>query len=634
MVRTAAVYVFPAALIALVVAPARGAAGGRAGLALGRSCSRSRRRSRRRSWLRLALDRSRGARRRCGSRSTRPRPTTGPASSCRSPAVRGRLLRLLRRRRAVHGARAAADARRRRPRDLRLLPRARARVAARRPLPAVLAVIAGAGWPATLYPVDSVALRRRDPRRPRSGCSPACGRAARPGARRRGGARPRGRAAPRPRPRSRRTACSPGSAGTRTGRRGSGLGQLRLGRATTAGSSSRRRRRPSCASAARSAGSTGARRRSTSSTPTAGSRTRRRSRPASRPGRLPNDPLLPTRSLNPRTWVKQEVEVGALRDAHIIGGGAAGRARGAAARRRLPPLGRGRARLRRAPARAAVHGLQLRAAPRAGRARRGRGRLSAGARPVPRDRPHAGRAVRRRGRDARVDALFDDERYLALWPYEGLWNEAKRLRAGARTPYGAVVAIETWLRETGGFAYDESPPPPGGLPPLAHFVTEGKRGYCQHFAGAMALMLRFLGIPARVAAGFTSGKREDGGWTVTDHNAHAWVEVWFPELRLARVRPDSGPRRARRELQRLVDRIQRRRRGRRVRPAARRRRARRRERARAVPAEGAAGGAAAGGRSGRGRRRRCGALAAARGSCSWPAARSAQPSSSGGGFAT
>ena len=100
------------------------------------------------------------------------------------------------------------------------------------------------------------------------------------------------------------------------------------------------------------------------------------------------------------------------------------------------------------------------------------------------------------GRDARVDLLFGDERYLALWPYKGLWNEAKRLRAGARTPYGAVVAIETWLRSTGSFEYDESPPPPtAGLPPLAHFVTEGKRGYCQHFAGAMALMLRFLGIP-------------------------------------------------------------------------------------------------------------------------------------------
>jgi transglutaminase-like putative cysteine protease len=134
----------------------------------------------------------------------------------------------------------------------------------------------------------------------------------------------------------------------------------------------------------------------------------------------------------------------------------------------------------------------------------------------------------RPGRDARVDALFTDERYAALWPYEQLWNQARRLRAGARTPYGAVVAIETWLRTTGGFAYDESPPAAVGLPPLAHFVAEGKRGYCQHFAGAMALMLRFLGIPARVAAGFTSGKHEDGGWTVTDHNAHTWVEVWFP----------------------------------------------------------------------------------------------------------
>ena len=128
-----------------------------------------------------------------------------------------------------------------------------------------------------------------------------------------------------------------------------------------------------------------------------------------------------------------------------------------------------------------------------------------------------------------------------------------RLRADARTPYGAVVAIETWLRSTGGFTYDESPPATGGAPPLAHFVAEGKRGYCQHFAGAMALMLRMLGIPARVAAGFTSGKYEDGGWTVTDHNAHAWVEVWFPGYGWLRVRPDARARLARRELQRLVD---------------------------------------------------------------------------------
>ncbi|HWL32333.1 MAG TPA: transglutaminase-like domain-containing protein, partial [Gaiellaceae bacterium] len=132
------------------------------------------------------------------------------------------------------------------------------------------------------------------------------------------------------------------------------------------------------------------------------------------------------------------------------------------------------------------------------------------------------------GRDRLVDGLFADDRYLALWPYEAMWQQARRLRADARTPYGAVVAIETWLRSTGGFAYDESPPATGGVPPLAHFAADGKRGYCQHFAGTMALMLRMLGVPARVAAGFTSGTYEDGGWTVTDHNAHAWVEVWFP----------------------------------------------------------------------------------------------------------
>jgi hypothetical protein len=67
------------------------------------------------------------------------------------------------------------------------------------------------------------------------------------------------------------------------------------------------------------------------------------------------------------------------------------------------------------------------------------------------------------------------------------------------------------------------------MPPLVWFVTRSKRGYCQHFAGAMALMLRYLGIPSRVAAGFTSGKYDSQrrAWTVYDRDAHTWVEVWF-----------------------------------------------------------------------------------------------------------
>jgi len=96
----------------------------------------------------------------------------------------------------------------------------------------------------------------------------------------------------------------------------------------------------------------------------------------------------------------------------------------------------------------------------------------------------------------------------------------------ASTQYGAVLALESWFRQTGGFHYDESPPRTSGAP-LVAFVTRTKAGYCQHFAGAMALMLRMLGIPARVAVGFTSGTRDGDAWVVTDHDAHAWVEVWF-----------------------------------------------------------------------------------------------------------
>jgi hypothetical protein len=92
-----------------------------------------------------------------------------------------------------------------------------------------------------------------------------------------------------------------------------------------------------------------------------------------------------------------------------------------------------------------------------------------------------------------------------------------------------VVALETYFHDGDRFTYDQDPFSRQVLPPLVEFVTETRRGYCQHFASAMALMLRYLGIPARVAAGFTSGSydQEDGRWTVTDHDAHTWVEVWF-----------------------------------------------------------------------------------------------------------
>jgi transglutaminase-like putative cysteine protease len=130
------------------------------------------------------------------------------------------------------------------------------------------------------------------------------------------------------------------------------------------------------------------------------------------------------------------------------------------------------------------------------------------------------------GREAELETLFAEDSHLRA--YRPLYDAARRVVGSTTSPYAASVALENWFRATGGFAYDQRPPPSRGEP-LVDFVTRTKRGYCQHFAGAMALMLRYLGIPSRIAAGFTSGEydRATGRWTVTDHDAHIWVEVWF-----------------------------------------------------------------------------------------------------------
>ncbi|TMK72879.1 MAG: transglutaminase domain-containing protein [Actinobacteria bacterium] len=115
----------------------------------------------------------------------------------------------------------------------------------------------------------------------------------------------------------------------------------------------------------------------------------------------------------------------------------------------------------------------------------------------------------------------------AATPYAQLLDRARQVVGDTPSPYAATVTLEHWFRTTGGFTYSTQPPATPGLPPLVGFVLDTKTGYCQHFAGAMALMLRLLGVPARVAVGFVRGTYRDGEWDITDHDAHAWVEVWF-----------------------------------------------------------------------------------------------------------
>jgi protein-glutamine gamma-glutamyltransferase len=130
-------------------------------------------------------------------------------------------------------------------------------------------------------------------------------------------------------------------------------------------------------------------------------------------------------------------------------------------------------------------------------------------------------------REPLVQQLFDSDDDLAA--YEPLYRLAREVVGRPTNPYAAVVALEAWFRSSNEFTYDESPPVDGSRPPLVAFANGHRRGYCQHFAGAMALMLRYLGIPARVAAGFTTGRYDEdaGKWTVADTNAHTWVEAWF-----------------------------------------------------------------------------------------------------------
>jgi len=105
---------------------------------------------------------------------------------------------------------------------------------------------------------------------------------------------------------------------------------------------------------------------------------------------------------------------------------------------------------------------------------------------------------------------------------------AQEVTADAKTPYARAMALMRWFTREGGFRYSTNVVTPPGADPLDSFLTE-RVGYCQQFAGTMALMARSVGIPARVSVGFTAGREvEDGVWEVQARNAHAWPELWFP----------------------------------------------------------------------------------------------------------
>ena len=88
------------------------------------------------------------------------------------------------------------------------------------------------------------------------------------------------------------------------------------------------------------------------------------------------------------------------------------------------------------------------------------------------------------------------------------------------------------------FDYDiKYPKTPNGMDPILYFAEISKKGKCVHFATYMALMLRYYDIPARLVGGYVFYTKADKDVHVYEENAHAWVEVYIPNLGWAIIDP-------------------------------------------------------------------------------------------------
>ena len=136
-------------------------------------------------------------------------------------------------------------------------------------------------------------------------------------------------------------------------------------------------------------------------------------------------------------------------------------------------------------------------------------------------------------RDAVSQASADGEQWA------GLYGLNQTIVGNATDPYQIALRLERYLRQNNRYTLE--PPPSDFSSPYAAFLFDTHAGYCQHFAGAMALLLRFNGVPARVAVGFTSGEPESSGvYSVSTNNAHAWVEAYFPTAGWVAFDPTPG----------------------------------------------------------------------------------------------
>jgi transglutaminase-like putative cysteine protease len=140
-----------------------------------------------------------------------------------------------------------------------------------------------------------------------------------------------------------------------------------------------------------------------------------------------------------------------------------------------------------------------------------------------------------------VESPKGDPRYLQLPPLDArIAALAEKITAGGASDAARVRAVESWLQTNG--RYTDAPPHFGdGRSPLEGFLLGTTEGHCEYFASAMVVLLRSVGLPARLVNGFAGGHSNAlGGFLeVAQSDAHTWVEV--PYRKAGWVRYDPTP---------------------------------------------------------------------------------------------
>lgn len=125
-------------------------------------------------------------------------------------------------------------------------------------------------------------------------------------------------------------------------------------------------------------------------------------------------------------------------------------------------------------------------------------------------------------------------------PHKELARLAARIIKGARTPIDKALKLQNYFT-SGKFTYSTSVRLPASMEGLTQFLFHTRQGYCQQFAFAMASLAREVGIPSRIAVGYTAGHSEAHGlWKVTTADAHAWPELYIRDIGWLRFEPTPG----------------------------------------------------------------------------------------------